>query len=290
MIHKKNIHVIGSASGIAANNQGCGMGPLILQTSPYLQQLNLTLEWEPLLYAHQTGFGMDALPAVSHLCTQIAEYTDEFTSQRQPFIVMGGDHSCAIGTWSGAASALAPKGPLGLIWIDAHMDSHTPETTHSNNIHGMPLANLLGHGPMGLTQILGPATKLLPEHVCLIGVRSFEAEEAALLERLKVRVFFMDEIKQKGVAAVMQEALTIISGTAGYGISIDLDAVDPQDAPGVGAPAPDGIAGNALCQALTIFKQDPRLIGIEIAEFNPNLDKDHKTEQLAADIVRAIFE
>lgn len=210
------------------------------------------------------------LHAIASLNNRLASKVESVLRAGHFPLVVGGDHSCAIGTWSGVHRALADKGPLGLIWIDAHMDSHTFASTPSGQIHGMPLACLLGYGDAELTSIDGAEAKLHPEHVCLIGVRSFEAGEAALLHQLGVRVFDMEEIHRRGLAEVFDEALTIVrDGTAGFGVSVDLDAFDPTEEPGVGSPVPGGLRRAELAEALTRLRGDPSFVAMEVAEYNP---------------------
>jgi arginase len=221
----------------------------------------------------------------AHLAQQVC---DSATSGNLPLVV-GGDHSCAIGTWSGAALALKQRGQLGLVWIDAHMDSHTPETTLSGAIHGMPLAALLGCGAQELVSLAGFSPKLLPCHLCLVGVRSYEPAEAELLQRLGVRVFFMAEVKQRGIRAVMAEALAIArNGTAGFGISIDLDAFSPRESPGVGTPVRDGLGHLELDRVLRGIGMLPDLVALELAEFNPLRDHGNRTLELIGDLLSAI--
>jgi len=290
MTKKQKIPVFGYAAGIAANNPDCRLGPATLKQSSFLNEKGLNLAWEELLNGGNGSDKLAALKEVSKLTNRLAKQVEQWVSEQQKFLVLGGDHSAAIGTWSGAASALRPKGSLGLMWIDAHMDSHTPETTESGNIHGMPLACLLGFGPDQLTALLESQPKVLPWHICLIGVRSFEQGEAELLKRLNVQIFFMDEVKQRGLAAVFADGLRVVEEEAvGYGISVDLAAMDSIDAPGVGKPEPVGLAGKELCQQLQIVKNDPKLLGLEIVEFNPLLDKDKRTERLVADMIAAVF-
>jgi arginase len=201
-------------------------------------------------------------------------------------VIVGGDHSSAIATW-GAVRQTMP-GPLGLVWIDAHMDSHTPETSPSGALHGMPLAVLLGHGAPELTGLGGPGPKLLPQHVTLLGVRSFEPAEATLLERLGVRVFMMRELRRRGLRACLEEALSIARhGTAAIGLSLDLDALDPSDAPGVGTPVPGGIPARDLIDAVTGLTGRQDLVAIEIAELNPIRDQGGKTTALVAELLAA---
>jgi len=176
-----------------------------------------------------------------------------------------------------------------LLWIDAHMDAHTPETTESGMLHGMPVACLLGYGYPELTEIAHGA-KLDPTCVCLYGVRSFERGEAELLARLGVRVFFMEEIAQRGIAQTLTEALSIVTcASAGFGITLDLDAIDPGDAPGVGTPAPGGIRGAEFVAALAEYGGNAGLAGVEVVEYNPYHDQQSATAGLVADALIAIL-
>lgn len=168
------------------------------------------------------------------------------------------------------------------------MDAHTPDTTPSGMLHGMPVACLLGHGHPRLA--LDRRTALDPRRCCLVGVRSFEAQEAALLGRLGVKVFPMPEVRRRGLAEVMAEALAIArDGAAGFGISLDLDALDPRDAPGVGSAVTGGIRAADLRQLLARLRHDPALACLEIAEYNPHLDRDGATARLVQDIVLTLL-
>jgi arginase len=176
-----------------------------------------------------------------------------------------------------------------LIWIDAHMDMHTPETTHTGLIYGMPVAALLGHGAPELTGVAGGVAALEPRHVCLVGARSFEPEEPAFARRHGVRVIGMDEVRTRGLAACLAEAKAIATrGTAGYGISLDLDAFDPADAPGVGTPAAGGIDAGAFLREWPALVRDPKCVGLEIAEYNPARDESGETLRLMGDLVAAL--
>ncbi len=153
----------------------------------------------------------------------------------------------------------------------------------------MPLAALLGHGAAALTAINGAEAKLRPEHVCLIGARSFEAGEAALLQRLGVRVFQMDEIRRRGLADVFDEALSIVRpGTAGFGVSVDLDALDPDEEPGVGTPVANGLCRAELAAALSRLRGDPAFVAMEIAEYNPRRDRGRATAHAAGALLDAV--
>lgn len=289
----KSLSLLGYASGIAANDPGCAEGPIQLRQQALETQLSeqgLLSRWQTMLMPREDS-KIDCLQQVAELNNELAHITYQLTQQKQHFAVLGGDHSSALGTWSGVATALSQQqGSLGLIWIDAHMDSHTFDTTHTGNIHGMPLAALMGYGDDALTKILMTHAKLDPKQLSLIGTRSYEPEEAALLERLGVRIYDMQEIEQRGLNIVLAEAISHAKkNSLGIGISLDLDAIDPMDAPGVGVPVAHGLIAESLCQSLTLLQQEEKLIGIEIVEYNPYRDKNHKTEKLIQQLLLSIF-
>ncbi len=285
-------NLIGCASGIAGADIHSGDGPVKIKQSKLSSSLTasgIPFVWREMVTAGNPDSGRKQT-LIAESCTSLAKIISPLVKNAEPFCVIGGDHSCAIGTWSGVYDAMHDQGDLGLIWIDAHMDAHTPETTPSGNIHGMPLACLLGYGFPELTSVLHPAAKFKPENVCLVGVRSFEQGEAALLERLNVRVYYMDEVKQRGLADVMQEAVLarVTAKTVGFGMTIDIDAVDPQDAPGVDVPEDNGIRGADLCDVIQTIAADPRLIATEVVEFDPSHDSADKTEKLIANLIKVI--
>jgi arginase len=222
--------------------------------------------------------------AVAKLCGLLASaVAQSLRSSRLP-CVLGGDHTCAGGTWSGVARTL--RGELGLVWIDAHMDSHTPRTSHSGRLHGMPLAWLLGQDDDPLYGLASGVVS--PEHVSLIGVRSYESEEAERLSRLGVRVFHMDEVRSRGLEVVFDEALEIATlGTEAFGVSIDLDALTPEEAPGVAVPAQGGLSGSELAGALRRIGDEERLAAIELVEYCPRFDHDGRTAKVAIEILAA---
>ncbi|MBW8371510.1 MAG: arginase [Thiobacillus sp.] len=285
----RTLIVIGAASGAGAPDWATAEGPDALRHYRVFHDTPLQhVEWDSILRVPREAQATP-LHAVAALGARLAAEVERVLHAGHFPLVVGGDHSCAIGTWSGVHHALAERGPLGLIWIDAHMDSHTFATTPSGQIHGMPLACLLGHGEAALTAIDGAEAKLRPEHVCLIGVRSYEAGEAALLHRLGVRVFDMDEIRLRGLAAVFDEALAIVlQGTAGFGVSVDLDALDPEEEPGVSTPVPGGLHRAELAAALSRLRGNPAFVAMEIVEYNPRRDHRHATADAAGALVDAI--
>ena len=198
-----------------------------------------------------------------------------------PFVVsIGGDHSCAVGTWSGVAEAMRlHQKEIGLIWIDAHMDSHTPETSETGNIHGMPLGALLGYGAESLTHILSKNPKLKPENVFLVGIRSFEEGEKLLLERLGVRIYYMEEVHERGLKAVLSEIVQNLKlRNIPYGISLDVDFFDPSEIIATGTPVSGGGNIEEFIQSYSEFEHFPP-IAFELVEFNPAKDSGGKTLQ-----------
>ncbi|MEK6750124.1 MAG: arginase [Pseudomonadota bacterium] len=283
-------HALGIASCAGASDRTCQTGPDILygllQRQP-VAHAHGELRWATTL-RDPTGPGLDALAVVTALAQRVAQQTRLWVAHGHAFVVVGGDHSCAVGTWSGAAHGMRARGPLGLIWIDAHMDGHTPETSPSGALHGMPLAILLGHGPHDLTQLAGALPTLQARHVWLIGVRSYEAQEQQRLTELGVNIVYMPEVKARGIVSVLMQARAELArATAAYGVTIDLDAVDPVDAPGVGCPEPGGIHADDLLAGLRGMGHDPCVVGLEIAELNPRYDPTQKTALLARDLLAA---
>lgn len=289
-MEKQTVYLVGYASGIAGADERVGNGPLKLQQSAVLTELKKQhdIQWSVMIQPQQST-DETIIEQVADSCEALANEVSQQIRNQSSFTVIGGDHTSAIGTWSGAYDALHKQGALGLIWIDAHMDSHTPQTSESGRIHGMPLACLLGYGENTLTHLLHASPKIQPQNVCLIGVRSFEEGEAALLKRLNVRVYLMEEVKERGFAVVLNEAVKQVSAnTVGYGISLDLDGIDPTDAPGVDVPVADGIRLNDLLLGLSQIANDKHWIGTEIVEFDPAKDKNQITEKVIVSLLQRI--
>lgn len=286
------IKTLGAATSIAGSESGCDSGPHVLRRSGMIGALArrhaVRLEWRRLL---EPKAGLEPEAAVADLCRQIHQRIHTLTTQGHPFLFMGGDHSCAMGVWSGVMRGMQRSRDLGLIWIDAHMDAHTFKTTPSENIHGMPVAALLGQADERLARIYGNNPTLYPSQLVLIGIRSYEPAEQALLKRLGVRIYTMDDIHRKGgLRPLLQKEIARLQHRCRrYGISIDLDAVDPRDAPGVSTHASGGLAGNTLCRALAGLGEDPALVGVEISEFNPMNDREHRTERMVEQLIGSIY-
>jgi ornithine--oxo-acid transaminase len=285
----REVRVIAAAAGLGAPDPRCAEGPEHLLAGGLVERIARRghVAVRGATIRAQVMRGRSRLAMHRGLCAELAQETAAAVKRGALPFVLGGDHSCAVGTWRGVAEALG--GALGLIWIDAHLDSHTLGTSPSGMLHGMPLAELLGvaDGHQGGAT---PAA-VSPRNVCVIGARSFEPEEAALLAELGVRVIGMDNIEAHGLDHAFAEALEIAtSGTGGYGITLDLDALDAADAPGVNLSAGgSGLGLAALRKVLAERGLDPRLAALEIVEFNPHRDRDGRTERAVAGLVDAVF-
>ena len=287
--------LIGVASGWGAQNQSTELGAEYLQRAGVEQALvveGLTCYWHSILFPTERAKDSGKKPfekravLVSQLCKRLAKATAEIIQSDQCPIILGGDHSMALGTWSGVTQALNNRRKFGLIWFDAHMDAHTRETSPSDAIYGMPVALLLGYGDKVLLECMGQGPILDPKHIVLVGVRSYEEGEALLLKKLGVTLYFMHDIVQRGLATVMTEALQIVTqGPDGFGVSIDLDGFDPSFVPGVGAPVPNGINPQEAYLELKKWFHHPQFRALEIAEFNPTLDKKDKTVKVIQNIL-----
>lgn len=288
-MRKQTTNLIGYAVGVAGAEGSVDEGPLTLQQSSLLATFKPLIQWSAMIESARLS-AMTIVEQVKQAGEALAHEVSLQVQQHASFAVIGGDHTSAIGTWSGVYDALYKQGELGLIWIDAHMDSHTPQTSESGRVHGMPLACLLGYGDHALINILHATPKIQPHNLCLIGVRSFEKGEAELLKRLNVRVYFMEEVRERGFAVVLQEAVQHVSAqTIKYGISLDLDAIDPLDAPGVDVPEPNGIRIQDLLLGLSLVAKDKRYVGTEIVEFDPSRDKNKMTEKIIVAILQQLY-
>lgn len=297
-MNKKSFDIIGAELGWGAKNHFAQEGSLALKAfgvEKKLQHINPHLTWRKSITAtkpYTPGLTLnyaERLQQVHEFTNRLADEVEQSISNHHCPLVIGGDHAMAVGTWSGAVTALAAHGSFGLIWIDAHMDSHTPQTTPSHNIHGMPLAALMGYGESALTHLKGKSPKLNPHHVVLIGVRSFEEGEAALLKSLNVSVYTMDDVRKMGAKALFEKALLqVTQNTQAFGVSVDIDAFDPSIAPGTGAPVPGGLFAQDVLPAINSLSHHPKFCALEIAELNPRLDVDDKTLMLSQQLLEEV--
>jgi arginase len=235
---------------------------------PLAEQIEAPSEGEPLRY-------LDALVTINRL---LAEQMIEIRKSGAFPLILGGDHSLAIGSVAGMAQGRR----IGLIWIDAHADFNTAETTPSGNIHGMSVAALTGRGHPALTHLWGEGPALRDTDVALIGLRSIDPLEKEALRASGIHVFTMHDIDRRGMAAVMQEAIAQVSAhTEGFYVSLDLDALDPREAPGVGTPVLGGLSFRETHLALELVADSERMLGLDLVEVNPILDQRNRTAELA---------
>ena len=200
-------------------------------------------------------------------------------------LFIGGDHSIAVGTLGGVTHT----GPAGLIWIDAHGDFNTPDSSPSGNLHGMPLAALLGLGAAELVNLGRPGPKLQPTEVVLIGVRNLDSQEKVLLKESQIRVYTMREIDERGMAAVAGEALERLSHLPRLHVSLDMDSLDPNAAPGVGTPVPGGLTTREAHLLMEIIADCACVGSIDVVEINPILDERNQTAKIAVELIASLL-
>lgn len=282
------IRIIGAASGLGAQDQGCEDGPVAFHRSQAWHELehHPLVDWGKTLFAPDVP-GMSATGRIAGLCRRLAdELTLTLVANEFP-VVIGGDHSIAIGTWSGVARFAGE--PVGLLWIDAHLDSHTPETTYSGAIHGMPLACLLGRGDKRLLNLGLPGMQVSAAHTVVLGPRSYEPEEMDFLRNMGVLIIDSEEIMARGFSVCLDAAMAIVSSApGGFGLTLDLDAIDPMLAPGVGSPEPEGLWDGDVLVGLRRLATTPGWRGLEIVEYNPDRDTQGTTARLISDLIAAI--
>jgi arginase len=227
------------------------------------------------------------LPQIAHTCERVAEMVERAMEQGSLPLVLGGDHSVAMGTVAGVASVYRKQEQkIGVIWIDAHADMNTPESSPSGNVHGMPLASLIGMGPPELTHIAGFAPKVDAANVAIVGLRSVDETEGENVRAAGVTAFTMRDIDERGLRSVMQEAITrATSGTAAFHLSFDMDAVDPDEAPGVGTPVRGGITYREAHLAMETVCDSGMMVSMEMVEVNPVIDSANRTALLAVELV-----
>ncbi|WML42627.1 arginase [Neobacillus sp. PS3-40] len=227
------------------------------------------------------------LDLVSEKSTKLAAKVDEVVQSGSFPLVLGGDHSIAIGTLAGVSKHYKN---LGVIWYDAHGDLNTAETSPSGNIHGMPLAVSIGLGHPSLTEIAGYAPKVKPENVVIIGARALDDGEKELIKEIGIKVYTMHEIDRLGMAAVMEETISYLKErTDGVHLSLDLDGLDPNDAPGVGTPVIGGISYRESHLAMEMLEESGIITSAEFVEVNPILDEKNKTATVAVELMGSLF-
>jgi len=227
------------------------------------------------------------LPQIAQSCESLAHLVHEALTCHQRPLVLGGDHSIAAGTVAGASAYhRQSRQKIGLLWLDAHADMNTPQSTPSGNVHGMPLACCVGVGPTQLTDLLGFSPKVDPANVALIGIRDLDELERGTVRGTGVHAFTMRDIDERGLRAVMEKALAIAShGTAGFHLSLDMDFVDPTYAPGVGTPVRGGVTYREAHLAMELICDSGVMTSMEVVEVNPVIDEVNRTADLAVELI-----
>ena len=290
----RTVSIVGVPMDLGQSRRGVDMGPSALRYAGVHERLQgLGLRTEDLgniqirerhTIPPKVG-GLDFLAAVVGAAKKVYEIGKTAVASGHVPVFLGGDHSISAGSIGGVTAL----GPAGVLWIDAHGDFNTPETSPSGNIHGMPLAALLGVGAPQLVNLGRPGAKLPARDVVLIGVRDLDPPERDLLLRHDVRVYTMSEIDDRGIADVTRDALQRLAHTPRLHVSLDLDVVDPREAPGVGTRVMGGLTYREAHLLMEIVARDGRLGSADVVEVNPMLDMYNRTAEMAVELVASLF-
>jgi len=295
-MRQSQIAVIGVPMDLGAGRRGVDMGPSALRIARLHDRLvELRYEVEDLgnvevdqpERAPSSPANARYLNQIAHTCARLAAIVEQAADRGQVPLVLGGDHSIAVGTVAGLARHFSKQEKkMGVIWIDAHADMNTPASSPTGNVHGMPLACCLGEGPKELIGLAGFSPMVQAENVAIVGLRSVDD-----LERLKVRgtsvhAFTMRDIDERGMRTVIQQAIHAASaGTAGFHVSFDMDSVDPAEAPGVGTPVPGGLTYREAHLAMELIGDSGQMTSLEVVEVNPVMDVANRTALLAVELI-----
>lgn len=289
----RNIRIIGVPMDLGQSRRGVDMGPSAARYAHLqarLQQLGHHVHDEgnvpvPNPEEAVAKTGMKRLKAVAAVCQNIYKIAHECVKADEFAIFIGGDHSISIGS----IAAAAQDASIGVIWIDAHGDFNTPETSPSGNIHGMPVATLIGDGPEVLVNIGKPGAKLHPTQIVQIGIRDLDAKERDRLAQSGIHVFTMRHVDELGMAAVARQALDRLRHLQHIHISLDMDSLEPEEAPGVGTPVPGGLSYREAHLLMEILGDSGRVQSLDVVEINPILDERNKTAELAVELVASLL-
>jgi arginase len=286
----REVGIVGVPMDLGAGRRGVDMGPYAIRYAGLERELlgmglrvtdynNIPV---PVPEGHAMGnprARFDDL--IEDACTELRKRVAQIAGAGQFPLVLGGDHSIAMGTVAGLVDAW---GDVGVLWIDAHGDINTPETSPSGNVHGMPVATVLGQGGLGSRLDWGPRA-LSPERVVLFGTRTLDPGERQRIRELGIRMFTMSELDQRGVTACVEEAIDRLRGAGRIHISFDIDAVDPLEAPGVGTPWPGGLTYREAHLAMELLADTGLVASMEVVEVNPIADHENRTGKLAAELI-----
>ena len=299
-IETKHIRIIGVPLDLGQSRRGVDMGPSAMRVAGLEAKLE-ALGYDvkdvgnvPVALAETKAEGdphAKYLKEITDTCSKEAELVVKTLEGGAIPIVLGGDHSIAMGTVSGVAEFYRRKNQrIGLLWIDAHTDINTPDSSPSGNVHGMPLGAIMGLFPSPLTDLYGFSPKVQPQNCVLVGIRDVDNHERENIRKSGVHVFTMRDIDERGMRTVMEEALRLAGrGTVGYHVSLDLDWIDPEDAPGVGTPVWGGATYREGHLAMEIIADHGRMLSFEMVEVNPVLDERNQTAELAVELALSAF-
>ena len=294
------IQIIGVPIDLGASRRGTDGGPSALRVAGLGGQLaalgyQLAVEKDiPVPAMESCGQDQSTMRYKSEIlqvCTELAEQTRSALARGDMPLIIGGDHSIAHGSVAGVASHYQDQNQsIGLLWFDAHGDINTPEISPSGNIHGMPLAHLLGYGDADLANILDFSPKVRPENVVLIGIRDIDAGERELIQRSGITVYTMRDIDERGMAAISREAMQIVcNGTAGFHVSFDVDGCDPSVIPGSGTLVPGGVSFREAHLLLEYCADTQKMLSMEVVELNPFLDQGNISAERTISLIKSAF-
>src|SRR5580693_6584070 len=292
----QKVRIIGVPMDLGQSRRGVDMGPSALRGAGLqaaIKKLGVTVEDIGNLEVKQPEEmpvgekRAKYLQEIAETCLDIAKTVDKSLTEGFLPVVLGGDHSIAAGVAAGVASFYRQqKKEIGMIWLDAHGDMNTPESSPSGNVHGMPLAAIMGYGPSGLTELAGVKPMVEPRNIALVGIRDLDSKERRLMKESGVHVFTMRDIDERGMREVMADALRFASDdTAGISVSLDMDFVDPTDAPGVGTPVRGGVTYREAHLALEMIADSRSMVSFELVEINPVIDLHNMTALLGVELV-----
>jgi len=296
-MRNKEISIIGAPSDYGQQRRGVDMGPSAIRYADVAERLeslgyNIKDEGDILVKREDSitelGTNLKNLKEVVKVCTQLSNKVKEVINQGRFPLVLGGDHSIAIGTIAGLATHY---NNLGVIWYDAHADLNTPETSPSGNIHGMPLAVCIGLGDERLVKIGGLSAKIKPENIIIIGARSVDPGERELIKKKGIRVYTMHEIDRMGMTRVIEDTIAYLKERQvdGVHLSLDLDGLDPLYTPGVGTPVPGGITYRESHLAMEMLEEEEIITSAEFVEVNPILDERNRTADVAVALMGSLL-
>ncbi len=292
----QKIRIIGVPMDLGASRRGVDMGPSALRVAGLqarIKQLGYQVEDignisvkqpEEMSYGEKRA---KYLAEIADACKDLGAMVEKSLEENLVPIVLGGDHSIAAGSLSGVAAHFKKKEKrIGLIWLDAHGDINTPESSPSGNIHGMPLAAAMGYGAIELVELLDFKPKVEPQNISLVGIRDLDSQEKKLAKKSGVHVFTMRDIDERGMREVMSDALKYaMDDTGGIAVSLDMDFVDPSDAPGVGTPVRGGVTYREAHLAMEMIADTEAMVSLEVVEINPVIDEHNRTALLGVELV-----